>query len=56
MTRLGRAPALGDEAVALDHRFQIIDMDGRRPSLIRVEPERATGDGSNPSQGDSVAP
>jgi putative hemolysin len=35
---LGRVPALGDTFEALDHRFTVTEMDGRRVARIRVAP------------------
>ncbi len=44
MTALGRLPGLGGEVADLGHRFTVVEVDGRRPSRLRVEPlERADG-------------
>jgi putative hemolysin len=49
--QLGRAPRLGDAIDALDHRFTVLEMDGRRAARVRITPngddadaERTTAD------------
>lgn len=44
MTELGRLPGRGDEVEGLGHRFAVVEVDGRRPSRIRVEPLQQAGD------------
>ncbi|WP_214367663.1 hemolysin family protein [Pseudonocardia sp. H11422] len=36
--RLGRAPEVGDSVTALQHRFTVTELDGRRASRLRVNP------------------
>jgi len=35
-TRLGRVPRIGDTVDAFDHRFTVLEMDGRRAARISV--------------------
>ncbi|WP_257570684.1 hemolysin family protein [Streptomyces sp. NP160] len=44
MTSLGVLPGLGDEVRDLGHVFTVVELDGRRPSRIRVEPLAQDGD------------
>ncbi len=44
MTALGRLPGRGDEVRDLGHRFTVVEVDGRRPSRIRVEAVEQSGD------------
>jgi putative hemolysin len=44
MTALGRLPGRGDEVTDLGHRFTVVEVDGRRPSRIRVEALQHSGD------------
>jgi len=44
MTALGRLPGRGDEVRDLGHRFTVVEVDGRRPSRIRVEAVAQSGD------------
>jgi len=37
-TRLGRVPCVGDTLDAFNHRFAVLEMDGRRAARISVTP------------------
>lgn len=56
MTKLGQVPHLGDELDALGYHFQVTEMDGRRPSRIRVEaqPEDSPTTPDDPQSADTV--
>lgn len=57
MTKLGHVPGLGDELDALGYHFQVTEMDGRRPSRIRVEaqqPEDSPPTPDGPQSADTV--
>jgi putative hemolysin len=38
ISQFGRAPEVGDSVEALDHRFTVTEMDGRRVARIRITP------------------
>jgi putative hemolysin len=38
ISQLGRIPEVGDSVEALDHRFTVTEMDGRRVARIRITP------------------
>ena len=38
ISQLGRIPQVGDSVEALDHRFTVTEMDGRRVARIRITP------------------
>jgi putative hemolysin len=38
ISELGRIPEVGDSVAALDHRFSVIEMDGRRVARVRITP------------------
>jgi putative hemolysin len=42
--RLGRAPQLDDSVEALEHRFTVTELDGRRASRVRITPLNGDGD------------
>jgi putative hemolysin len=48
-TRLGRVPHIGDTLDAFDHRFTVLEMDGRRAAriaVIRLVPDGSRGGAS----------
>jgi putative hemolysin len=38
MARLGKLPAVGDRVEINDHLVQVLEVEGRRASRLRVEP------------------
>ncbi len=48
-THLGRVPGVGDTVDALDHRFVVTEMDGRRVARVRVAPAPATEAAADPT-------
>jgi putative hemolysin len=57
MTALGRVPDVGDAVEALGRRFTVTEVDGRRPSRIRVEelPGPAEGEDGEDGAAEPVA-
>lgn len=58
IARLGRVPLLGDVVVEDDHRFEVVELDGRRVSrvkVMRIAPsDFETADGPPASSGDAT--
>ena len=56
IARLGRVPLLGDVVEEADHRFEVVELDGRRVSRVKVtRMARATDDeGSSASEEDAT--
>jgi len=42
INEMGRLPDVGESVVALDHRFTVTDLDGRRIARVRLSPDRPT--------------
>jgi putative hemolysin len=42
VAQLGRTPAVGDSVEALQHRFTVVQMDGRRVDTVRITPIEPT--------------
>ena len=43
MARLNRVPMVGDRIMADDHRFEIVEMDGRRVDRVLIVPVKPKG-------------
>jgi putative hemolysin len=43
MARLNRVPMVGDRIAADSHRFEIVEMDGRRVDRVLIVPVKGTG-------------
>lgn len=51
VAQLGRLPDIGDEVVAADHAFTVVELDGRRAARVRVKPVPAAVDATT-AEGD----
>ena len=54
VSRLGSLPVIGDAVELAGQRFEVLELDGRRISRVRVTPLPAVGDDHVPSESEPL--